>query len=227
MWDAVRRVLELGATSGLTDRQYRVLLVMADRLNKRTGQLNPAAKRLAIDIGLEPNPANVRNIRRTINQLEARGWLQRVGSSKGGQEPGRRYPSQSYRLRADLTGVSSGHPSGVSADTDRGVTEDRPGVSSGHPNLGSRTEEENLPVGSTNRLASPPQSGDASAGNPSAAGRISDDLLAEVRIYDPGAERQTRPDGSEWVELSDGAALPNARRALMFTRYNPATRHWK
>ena len=97
-WDAVR-VLELGPSSGLTDREFRLLLVLADRLNKRTGQLNPAARRTR-DIGLEPTRSAVRSAP-TLADLEAQGWLQRVGSSKGGQE-GRRYLSQSYRLRGDL-----------------------------------------------------------------------------------------------------------------------------
>ena len=85
-WDAVKRVLEIGPSSGLTDREFRVLLVLADRLNKRTGQLNPAARRITRDIGLEPTRSAVRSVRRTIADLEAQGWLQRVGSSKGGQE---------------------------------------------------------------------------------------------------------------------------------------------
>jgi hypothetical protein len=86
------------------------------------------------------------------------------------------------------------------------------------------TREENLPSGSTTRLASPPK-GDASAPTPSASGRISDDLLAQVRELDPEAKRHTRHDGSEWIELSDGQPLPNAQRALMFTRYSPEARY--
>ena len=132
-WDAVKRVLALGPTSGLTDREFRVLLVLADRLNKRTGQLNPAARRITRDIGLEPTRPAVRSVRRTLADLEAQGWLQRVGSSKGGQEEGRRYPSQSYRLRGDLMSPLRG-------DTERaaGVTQRAPtGVTLCHPNLGS------------------------------------------------------------------------------------------
>jgi hypothetical protein len=198
-WDAVKRVLELGPSSGLTDREFRVLLVLADRLNKRTGQLNPAARRITRDIGLEPTPSAVRSVRRTIADLEAQGWLQRVGSSKGGQEEGRRYPSQSYRLRGDLMSPLRG-------DTD---DPNRGDLMSPEPRkLGTR--EENLPGGSTTRLASPPK-GDASAQAPSASGRISDDLLAQVRELVPEAERHTRHDGSEWIELSDGESLPNAR----------------
>ena len=196
-WDAVKRVLEIGPSSGLTDREFRVLLVLANRLNKRTGQFNPAVRRITRDIGLDPTRPAVRSVRRTIADLEAQGWLQRVGSSKGGQEEGRRYPSQSYRLRGDL-------------------------MSPEPRKLGTR--EENLPSGSTTRLASPPR-GDASAPTPSAKGRISDDLLAQVRELDPEAERHTRHDGSEWIELSDGEPLPNAQRALMFTRYSPEARY--
>jgi hypothetical protein len=86
------------------------------------------------------------------------------------------------------------------------------------------TREENLPSGSTTRLASPPK-GDASAPTPNTSGRISDALLAQVRELDPEAERHTRYDGSEWIELSDGEPLPNAQRALMFTRYSPEARY--
>jgi hypothetical protein len=117
-WDAVKRVLELGPSSGLTDREFRVLLVLADRLNKRTGQLNPAARRITRDIGLEPTRSAVRSVRRTIADLEAQGWLQRVGSSKGGQEEGRRYPSQSYRLRGDLMSPLRGDTDDRRGDTD-------------------------------------------------------------------------------------------------------------
>jgi hypothetical protein len=218
-WDAVKRVLEIGPSSGLTDREFRVLLVLANRLNKRTGQFNPAVRRITRDIGLDPTRPAVRSVRRTIADLEAQGWLQRVGSSKGGQEEGRRYPSQSYRLRGDLM-------SSLRGDTDdrRGDTDDtnRGDLMSPEPRkLGTR--EENLPSGSTTRLASPP-SNDASVPTPSAKGRISDDLLAQVRELDPEAERHTRHDGSQWIELSDGSPLPNAQRALMFCRYAPEAR---
>ena len=212
-WDAVKRVLEIGPSSGLTDREFRVLLVLANRLNKRTGQFNPAVRRITRDIGLDPTRPAVRSVRRTIADLEAQGWLQRVGSSKGGQEEGRRYPSQSYRLRGDLTSPLRGDTD----DTNRGDL-----MSPEPRKLGTR--EENLPSGSTTRLASPPK-GDASAPTPSAKGRISDDLLAQVRELDPEAERHTRHDGSEWIELSDGEPLPNAQRALMFTRYSPEARY--
>jgi hypothetical protein len=218
-WDAVKRVLELGPSSGLTDREFRVLLVLADRLNKRTGQLNPAARRITRDIGLDPTRPAVRSVRRTIADLEGQGWLQRVGSSKGGQEEGRRYPSQSYRLRGDLMSPLRG-------DTDdrRGDTDDtnRGDLMSPEPRK-LEPGKKNLPGGSTTRLASPPK-GDASAPTPAASGRISDDLLAQVRELDPEAERHTRHDGSEWIELSDGESLPNAQRALMFTRYSPEAR---
>jgi hypothetical protein len=219
-WDAVKRVLELGPSSGLTDREFRVLLVLADRLNKRTGQLNPAARRITRDIGLEPTRSAVRSVRRTLADLEAQGWLQRVGSSKGGQEEGRRYPSQSYRLRGDLMSPlrgDTGDRRGDTDDTNRGDL-----MSPESRKLGTR--EENLPSGSTTRLASPPK-GDASAPTPAASGRISDDLLARVRELDPEAERHTRHDRSEWIELSDGQPLPNAQRALMFTRYSPEARY--
>jgi hypothetical protein len=219
-WDAVKRVLEIGPSSGLTDREFRVLLVLADRLNKRTGQLNPAVRRITRDIGLDPTRPAVRSVRRTIADLEAQGWLQRVGSSKGGQEEGRRYPSQSYRLRGDLTSPLRGDTDDRRGDTDG---TNRGDLMSPEPRkLGTR--EENLPSGSTTRLASPPR-GDASAPTPSAKGRISDDLLAQVRELDPEAERHTRHDGSEWIELSDGEPLPNAQRALMFTRYSPEARY--
>jgi hypothetical protein len=219
-WDAVKRVLELGPSSGLTDREFRVLLVLADRLNKRTGQLNPAARRITRDVGLEPTRSAVRSVRRTLADLEAQGWLQRVGSSKGGQEEGRRYPSQSYRLRGDLMSPLRGdtaHRRGDPDDTNRGD------LMSPEPRK-LEPGKKNLPSGSTTRLASPPK-GDASAPTPSASSRISDDLLAQVRELDPEAQRRTRHDGSEWIELSDGQPLPNARRALMFTRYSPEVRY--
>jgi hypothetical protein len=218
-WDAVKRVLVIGPSSGLTDREFRVLLVLADRLNKRTGQLNPAARRITRDIGLEPTRPAVRSVRRTIADLEAKGWLQRVGSSKGGQEEGRRYPSQSYRLRGDLMSPLRG-------DTDdrRGDTDDtnRGDLMSPEPKK-LEPGKKNLPGASTTRLASPPK-GAASAPTPAASGRISDDLLAQVRELDPEAERHTRHDGSEWIELSDGQPLPNAKRAVMWCRYSPEAR---
>ena len=218
-WDAVKRVLELGPSSGLTDREFRLLLVLADRLNKRTGQLNPAATRITRDIGLEPTRSAVRSVRRTIADLEAQGWLQRVGSSKGGQEEGRRYPSQSYRLRGDLMSPLRG-------DTDdrRGDTDDtnRGDLRSPEPKK-LEPGKKNLPGGSTTRLAAPPK-GAASAPTPAASGRISDDLLDRVRELDSEAERHTRHDGSEWIELSDGQPLPNATRAVMWCRYSPEAR---
>ena len=219
-WDAVKRVLEIGPSSGLTDREFRVLLVLADRLNKRTGQLNPAARRITRDIGLEPTRSAVRSVRRTLADLEAQGWLQRVGSSKGGQEEGRRYPSQSYRLRGDLMSPLRGD-----RDDRRGDTDDtnRGDLMSPEPRK-LEPGKKNLPGGSTTRLAAPPKDA-ASAPTPSASGRISDDLLAQVRELDPEAERHTRHDGSEWIELSDGESLPNAQRALMFTRYSPEARY--
>jgi Helix-turn-helix domain len=220
-WDAVKRVLELGPSSGLTDREFRVLLVLADRLNKRTGRLNPAARRIARDIGLEPTRPAVRSVRRTLADLEAQGWLQRVGSSKGGQEEGRRYPSQSYRLRGDLMSPLRGDTESRRGDTE---STNRGDVMSPEPRK-LEPGKENLPSGSTTRLASPPNS-DASAPTPNSSGRISDELLAAVRELDPEAERHTRHDGSQWIELSDGSPLPNAQRALMFCRYAPETRWW-
>jgi hypothetical protein len=218
-WDAVKRVLEIGPSSGLTDREFRVLLVLADRLNKRTGQLNPAARRITRDIGLDPTRPAVRSVRRTIADLEAHGWLRRVGSSKGGQEEGRRYPSQSYRLRGDLMSPLRGDISSRRGDTD---DPNRGDLMSPEPKK-LEPGKKNLPGGSTTRLASPPNS-DASAPTPAAKGRISDDLFARVRELDPEAQRHTRHDGSEWIELSDGSPLPNAQRALMFCRYAPEAR---
>jgi hypothetical protein len=195
-----------------------VLLVLANRLNTRTGQLNPAARRIARDIGLEPTDHAVRSIRRTIAALERQGWLQRVGSKFGGRPEGH-YRSQFYRLRGDLMSPLDGQP-GVTQETTRGDTDDRlkGDLMSPEPRkLGTR--EENLPSGSTTRLASPRNS-DASASTPNRSGRISDALLARVRELDPDAERQTRQDGSEWIELSDGTPLPNSTGP----RCGPATR---
>jgi hypothetical protein len=86
-----------------------------------------------------------------------------------------------------------------------------------------RTWEENLPSGSTTRLASPRNS-DASASKPS-SGRISDALLARVQELDPDAERKSRYDGSHYIELSDGQELPNSTRAEMWCRYSPEARY--
>ena len=86
------------------------------------------------------------------------------------------------------------------------------------------TREENLPSGSTTRLGSPPK-GAPSAPSPNRSGRISDALLARVQLLDEGAERRTRHDGTEWIELSDGEALPNSTRAEMWTRYSPEARY--
>jgi Helix-turn-helix domain len=219
-WSAVKKLLELAPTSGLSDREFRVLLVLCERLNTRTGQLNPAARRIARDIGLEPTDHAVRSVRRTIATLERKGWLQRVGSKFGGRPEGH-YRSQFYRLRGDLMSPLDGAP-GVTQETTRGDTDDhlKGDLMSPEPRkLG--TWEENLPSGSTNRLAPPPQSGGASTQTPNRSGRISDALLARVRELDPDAERRTRHDGTEWIELSDGEALPNSKRAEMWTRYSP------
>jgi len=45
-----------------------------------------------------------------------------------------------------------------------------------------------------------------------------------VRELDPEAQRHTRHDGSQWIELSDGEPLPNAQRAVMWCRYAPEAR---
>jgi hypothetical protein len=129
-WDAVKRVLELGPSSGLTDREFRVLLVLADRLNKRTGQLNPAARRITRDIGLEPTRPAVRSVRRTIAGLEAQG-----GCSGSGRARVARRKAAATRASPTGSGVTSCHPSGVTQMT-AGVTQmTQTGVTSCHPNL--------------------------------------------------------------------------------------------
>jgi Helix-turn-helix domain len=224
VWDAVKAVIRRGPQLDLDHLEFRVLLYLADRLNKRTGQLNPSPERLALDCGLDARTAE-RSIRRALRRLESKGLVERVGSRWGGRQEGGHYPTQQYRLRL---GGTSGPPSDeVRGDTDdsQGGHEVRLGGTSGPPNLGFEPGKKNLPSGSTTRLASP-LNGDASAATPSAAGRISDDLLAQVQEVDPGAERKTRHDGSQWIELSDGEPLPNAQRAVMFCRYAPETRWW-
>jgi Helix-turn-helix domain len=121
-WPVVKKLLELGSTSGLTDREFRVMWSLCDRVNAKTGQLNPSARRIALDIGLEPDRAAVRSVRRTLADLEAQGWFRRVGSSKGGRPDGR-YRSQSYRLRGDLMSPLNG-PRRVTQETAKGDTND-------------------------------------------------------------------------------------------------------
>jgi len=116
-WEAVKQVIELGPSSGLTDRQFRVLLHLADRLNTKTGQLNPSARRVALDIGLPPEPGNISNIRRTMRELEALGVLPPAGPGTGGREAGGRYPSRPRRLDLDALSALA-----------RGVTERSRGV---------------------------------------------------------------------------------------------------
>jgi hypothetical protein len=146
--------------------------------------------------------------------------LQRIGSSKGGQGEGGRYVSQSYRLRGDLMSSLKGDTGDRRGDTGDHFKGD---LMSPEPRkLG--TLEENLPSGSTTRLGSPPK-GAPSASTPNSSGRISDALLARVQLLDEGAERRSRHDGSEYVELSDGTELPNSTRAEMWTRYSPEARY--
>jgi hypothetical protein len=106
-WDAVKRVLELGPSSGLTDREFRVLLVLADRLNKRTGQLNPAARRITRDIGLEPTRSAVRSVRRTLADLERKG-----GCSGSGRVRAARRKGAATRASPTGSGVTSVTPQG-------------------------------------------------------------------------------------------------------------------
>jgi hypothetical protein len=228
VWDAVKRVIQLAphADPSLTHREFRVLLYLADRLNRTTGQLNPSPERLALDLGLKRTAE--RSIRQAIDGLERKGWVQRVGSSKGGQEPGGHYPTQRYLLRADVASPLPGcnRVDVASEQGGRGVR-NRVDVATPEPRK-LEPRKTNLPSGSTTRLASPPTSGDASAATPTrgkGGGRISDALLAQVRELDPDAERRTRHDGSEWIELSDGEPLPNAQRAAMWLRYSPDARY--
>ena len=93
------------------------------------------------------------------------------------------------------------------------------GVTSCHPNLKLGTREENLPSGST---GSRHHQGDAPPQPPVAA---SPTTCSPRCASWTEAERHTRHDGSEWIELSDGQPLPNAQRALMFTRYSPEARY--
>jgi helix-turn-helix protein len=216
-WPTVKRLLELAPTSGLTDREFRILLVLADRLNARTGQLNPAARRITRDIGLEPTRSHVRSVRRTIADMERQGWLQRVGSSKGGRPEGH-YRSQFYRLRGDLMSPLKGDTEVPKGDTDDHLKGDL--MSPESKDLDLEPEKKNLPSGSTTRLASPPK-GDPSASTANSSGRISDALLAQVRELDPDAERKSRHDGSEFIELSDGEALPNSNRAYHWCHIGP------
>jgi hypothetical protein len=224
VWDAVKRVIELAphAEPKLTHREFRVLLYLADRLNRRTGQLNPSPERLALDLGLKRTAE--RSIRLALDGLERKGWVQRVGSTKGGQEPGGHYPTQQYLLRADVASPLPGcnRVDVASEQGGRGIR-NRVDVASPEPRK-LEPRKENLPSGSTTRLAPPPNGG-ASAPTPNSSGRISDALLAQVRELDPEAERRTRHDGSEWIELSDGEALPNAQRAVMWLRYSPEARY--
>jgi hypothetical protein len=56
--------------------------------------------------------------------------------------------------------------------------------------------------------------GKLDAGLPPSSGHISDALLGRIHELDPDAERKTRRDGSQFIELSNGEWLPNARQAL-------------
>ncbi len=99
--EAVNRVLELAPSRNLTHLEFRVLVYLADHLNKTTGRLDPGSECLAHDCGL-PNPENAeRNVRRAIDGLVGKGLVERIGPSSGGRVPGGHYPTRGYRLRLD------------------------------------------------------------------------------------------------------------------------------
>lgn len=230
MREAVNRVLELGPTSGLSDREFRVLIHLADRLNKRTGQLNPSAARVALDIGLEPTKGNLSNVRRTIRKLAKLGWLERPGLGDGVWDLGGRGYSRPTRLRADLTdptlppakGVTrtpfrdgEEEPERVSAGTQKGVPARPERVSPGHPNLGSRTgeEDQNLPTGSTSRVAATSRA--ATAGTQA---DLFESLLEDIQQrIDPEAIW----DGGKRVMLGDGRELEGIAAIKAFLRDRP------
>jgi hypothetical protein len=101
--EAVSRVLESAPGLGLSHLEFRVLVYLADRLNAKTGQLNPSPERLARDCGLDPESGE-RSVRRVIDRLEAKGIVRRGPGRHGGRKAGGRYPTRAYSLRADLMG---------------------------------------------------------------------------------------------------------------------------
>lgn len=230
MREAVNRVLEVGPTSGLTDRQFRVLIYLADRLNKGTGQLNPSAGRIARDIGLEPTSGNLSNVRRTMRALKKDGWVERPGGNDGVWDGGGRGRSRPTRLRADLTDPTLQPPKGVTrtpfedgeAEAERvserngkGVTGHRERVSPGHPNLGSRTREEdqNLPSGSTRRVAATHRAATALSST-----ERRQRLLEAIQEVDPEATW----DGETTFTLSNGHQLTRMSHVRAFLESHPA-----
>jgi len=151
-WAAVNLVIELAREPGrFTDAEFRLLVNLADRLNEQTGQLNPSVERLAADMGREldaesklrpRDQAGAVVVRRLVRKLVDSKELERVDPGhKGGQRPGKHYPSQSYRLTLrgaydHPTGGASGSPSGGASGSPQGEPQVPTGGASGSPNLG-------------------------------------------------------------------------------------------
>jgi hypothetical protein len=197
MREAVNRVLELAPSLGLTHLEFRVLVYLADRHNKQTGQLNPSPERLARDCGLDPDSSE-RSIRRVIDRLEAKGLVERLGNRIGGREPGGRYPRDGLRLREDIT--STLRVDIMSGEGGHGVPQ----------NQGSRTRERgNLPSGSTRRVeqARPrPQNHSRERMLP---------LLAEIQVYDESA---TWVEG-EGIRFESGKTLRTVQDAKKYLQF--------
>jgi hypothetical protein len=184
---------------GLSHLEFRVLVYLADRMNHKTGQLNPSPERLARDCGLDPDVSE-RSIRRAITRLESMGLVERVGSRFGGRGPGGRYDQvrQRYRLRGDMTSGQGGH------DVHPKGGHDVP------QNLGSKEPGKvNLPGGSTTRVEFPQNRNSTAPAHSYSRMRP---FFAEVLAED---------DAAEWVEgqgirLESGKYLRTVQAARKF-----------
>lgn len=99
--------------------QKIVLLMLADRVNKDTGQCNPSMTRLAKDSGIDERTA-----RRVVRQLEKLGLIASIRrSSEGVSLP------NSYQFILSGVGAQSPHGGGTKSGRGGGTKSDKPVIS--------------------------------------------------------------------------------------------------
>ena len=76
-----------------TPAEFRLMVNLAEHENGTTGRLCPGERRLA-----EECHTSRPHLRRMLDQREAAGDLERLGTGRRGRLPGGRYPSESYRI---------------------------------------------------------------------------------------------------------------------------------
>ncbi len=119
-WDAVLAVIKASREPGrFTHLEFRILVNLANHLNGRTGQCNPSLDCQVHDCGLDPKRGR-RSVTRALDALETRGEIERSGNRKGGQLPGREYPSQNYRITLGTAGTSRPSSAGTERSEQQG-----------------------------------------------------------------------------------------------------------